>query len=395
MSRSIQLVVLVLGVLLGYGIGVLFGDASGVEPAPTPDPGPRSDVRITTTTATRATTTTTTELEDDSPTTATYLVWSTGGLPQDLVDALTSQFDQISIVRGDTVELASNGNSVIPLDALAIDPNGHQPFDLGNALGDLEPGTVILGATSARLREAKPGDVLTVAGIDYSVAAIAPDEAVSAAEVVFDKNDENSPVVTDRFALIATEVARTEFEAMVRNLYNGPAPLRIRAEGETPWLRHGDAVLPQVFIKEALGEFSYSNLSGSEFTQDEAFLDEHIVREEVPLLGEVICHRRVVGMLAGAMRQLVEEGLSHLVDRAGYAGCWNPRFIRPVTGTTSGVSRHSWGAAVDINTRTNPVGSAGTQDPRLVGIMLDWGFTWGGDWLVPDPMHFEYGIPPG
>lgn len=394
MSRSIQLVVLVLGVLLGYGIGVLFGDASGVEPAPTPDPGPRSDVRITTTTATRATTTTTTELQGDSPTTATYLLWSTGGLPQDLVDALTSQFDQISIVKGDTVELTSKGGAVIPLDALAIDRHAHQLFDPEDTLANLEPGTVILGATSARLRAASPGDVLTIAGIDYSVAAIAPDEAVSAAEVVFDKNDEN-PVVTDRFALIATDFARTDFEQTVRNLYHGPAPLRIRAEGETPWLRHGDAVLPQVFIKEALGEFSYSNLSGSEFTQDEAFLDEHIVREEVPILGEVICHRRVVEMLDGAMSQLVEEGLSHLVDPAGYAGCWNPRFIRPVTGTTSGVSRHSWGAAVDINTRTNPVGSAGTQDPRLVEIMLEWGFAWGGDWLIPDPMHFEYGIPPG
>jgi hypothetical protein len=36
----------------------------------------------------------------------------------------------------------------------------------------------------------------------------------------------------------------------------------------------------------------------------------------------------------------------------------------------------------------------GTQDPRLVEVMAEWGFIWGGDWAVPDPMHFEYGIPP-
>jgi hypothetical protein len=29
----------------------------------------------------------------------------------------------------------------------------------------------------------------------------------------------------------------------------------------------------------------------------------------------------------------------------------------------------------------------------LIAIMLEWGFTWGGDWLVPDPMHFEYAAP--
>ncbi|MEX1004472.1 MAG: M15 family metallopeptidase [Acidimicrobiia bacterium] len=65
-----------------------------------------------------------------------------------------------------------------------------------------------------------------------------------------------------------------------------------------------------------------------------------------------------------------------------------------MTGTSAGLSRHSWGAAVDINAPTNPYGSDGTQDPRLVAIMQSWGFTWGGDWLVPDPMYFEFGGEP-
>jgi hypothetical protein len=95
-------------------------------------------------------------------------------------------------------------------------------------------------------------------------------------------------------------------------------------------------------------------------------------------------------MLLGAMTQLVEEGLAHLVDPAGFAGCWNPRFTRTVTGTSAGLSRHSWGAAIDINAPANPFGSRGTQDARLVRIMQQWGFTWGGEWLIPDPMHFEY-----
>jgi hypothetical protein len=118
------------------------------------------------------------------------------------------------------------------------------------------------------------------------------------------------------------------------------------------------------------------------------------VTDDVPVLGRVTCHRTIVEMLAGAMHQLVEEGLAHLIDPAGYAGCWNPRYIQPTTGRPAGISRHAWGAAVDVNAATNQLGSAGNQDPRLVEVMSEWGFTWGGDWLVPDPMHFEYGIGP-
>ena len=58
------------------------------------------------------------------------------------------------------------------------------------------------------------------------------------------------------------------------------------------------------------------------------------------------------------------------------------------------LSRHAWGAAVDLNYAKNPTGTASGQDPRLVAVMERWGFTWGGGWLVPDPSHFEYVRPP-
>jgi hypothetical protein len=236
---------------------------------------------------------------------------------------------------------------------------------------------------------------LAIGGNTYEVVGIAPDDVVGAAEVVFARSDASSPVITDRYALVTTDLPRAAFEDIVREMYDGPAPLRIRAGAETPWLRHGDAVLPQVFIKLALGEFSYRSRSGSDFVQDPAFQEEHIIEAEVAIIGEVTCHQTVVEMLDGAMTQLVDEGLAHLVDPAGFAGCWNPRYIRATTGSSAGISRHAWGAAVDLNAGSNPVGSAGTQDHRLVEVMLEWGFTWGGDWLVPDPMHFEYGIDSG
>lgn len=397
MRGVVTIAALLIGLTIGYTAAIVTGSPAVVEPSETPVPGPvvastggSATEQVVATTATPAVTTAAPE-----PAVHTYLVWSTGGLTSALTEGLSELFADVSIVKGDVVQLEAEHGAAIPLDALAIDPAAHVPFDPSGSLAALRPGTVVLGETSADLRRTAVGDVLVLAGTPYEIVGIAPDAVVSAAEVVFAKSDPTLPLVTDRFALVATDVARTEFEEAVRSLYDGPAALRVRAEGETPWLRHGDAVLPQVFIKQALGEFAYTARSGSDFVQGQAFLDEQIVAVDVPILGEAVCHEVVAEMLSNAMSQLVAEGLGHLVDPAGFAGCWNPRFIRSATGTPSGVSRHSWGAAVDINAPSNPIGSVGTQDPRLVQIMLEWGFTWGGDWLVPDPMHFEYGSVPG
>lgn len=388
MKRGREIAILFVAVVVGYVLAVILAPGV-VAPSPTPEPGERSASDLPTTTTDGGALTSTT-----TPRAEIYLVWATGGIPDDLVDGLERRFEQISVVKGDAVELDAGGGWVIPLDAVAIDPEAHHVLDAVDSLASLSPGRVALSETSAAFRGLVVGDEITIEGLDYEVAAITPDDVVGAAEVVFDRSDPASPVATDRYAVVSTDLARNEFEDVVRDMYDGPAPLRIRSRGESPWLRHGDAVLPQIFIKSALGEFTYSNLSGSGFSQEPAFVEAHIVTAEVPILGLVQCHETVVAMLSGAMGQLADEGLAHLVDPAGFAGCWNPRYIRPTTGRSSGISRHAWGAAVDLNAASNPVGSAGTQDPRLVEVMLDWGFTWGGDWLVPDPMHFEYGIAP-
>lgn len=387
MRRWLKLLTLLVGVAGGYAIAIVVTPGV-VAPSVTPEPGERTAPPPTSTT-TLAPTTTSVSISSEI-----YLVWSTGGMTPELVEGLKGRFDDLSVVQGDPVELDAGDARVIPLDAVAIDPHAHRPFDPEGSLVELNPGTVALGETSASFRDASVGDELSVSGVAYSVAAIVPDGAVGAAEVVFAASDRAAPVVTHRYALVRTDLDRNEFERIVRDMYDGPAPLRIRSQGETPWMRHGDAVLPQIFIKTALGEFAYGKRSGPEFTQDPAFIEASIVDAEIPLLGRITCHETVVEMLRGAMDELVEKGLAHLVDPAGFAGCWNPRYIRAPKGKPSGISRHAWGAAVDLNASSNPVGSAGTQDPRLVAIMLDWDFTWGGDWLVPDPMHFEYAVAP-
>jgi len=155
-------------------------------------------------------------------------------------------------------------------------------------------------------------------------------------------------------------------------------------------LRQGDAVLPQVLIKERFGEFAYRPDGDATFVIEPGWVDANIVTTSVPILGEVSCHRNLLPALGGAMEELEQRNLDSLVDRDGFQGCFNPRYI----GSGRGISRHGWGAAVDINIGTNPGGLESAQDPRLVEVMERWGFTSGHEWLVPDPGHFEYVQPP-
>lgn len=140
-------------------------------------------------------------------------------------------------------------------------------------------------------------------------------------------------------------------------------------------------------VADAVGGFTYRWLSDGTVSPDPAWVSASIVSGEVPLLGTVTCHRVLFPALRGAMQQVVDEGLTELVDVDDFGGCYVPRFIGRDPGR--GLSLHTWGIAVDLNVQGNLPGTPGTLDPRVVEVMKSWGFAWGGDWRVPDPMHFE------
>jgi hypothetical protein len=112
----------------------------------------------------------------------------------------------------------------------------------------------------------------------------------------------------------------------------------------------------------------------------------------MPVIGSAECHRAVLPALAAALtevdalqRQLMAE--QALVDPPLLAadadlGCWNPRLIRP----GEGVSRHAYGTAIDLRAPA----ATGAHDPRLIDIFRAHGFTWGGDFVATDPIHFEW-----
>jgi hypothetical protein len=338
------------------------------------------------------------------------LVWTSGGLPADLPDRVAGLpgVRRVTVVDGAATNLVASFGAdgvpidvppqglVIPLDALAIDPASYAPFFDKAAqarLGALRPGEALLSATSAALRRAGPGAVLQLAnGERLTVAGVIDDEVVGAAEVVVDRA--TAPAVgidKPRFLLVAHRGDRSELEQTIGAVLPDGVRARFRGRGETPYLRHGDAVLPQALIKARFGEFAYRPPDADRFfDEDPAWPKENIVAAQVPILGTIRCHRAVIPALEAALRELEERNLAFLIDTSGYQGCWVPSVI-PGDG---GISRHSWGVAIDLNFTKNPTGLASAVDPRLVEVMDRWGFISGANWLVPDPGHFEYLRPP-
>ena len=120
---------------------------------------------------------------------------------------------------------------------------------------------------------------------------------------------------------------------------------------------------------------------------DEEWVAQNITTATVPIIGEVTCHRIMIPPLFQALSEIEREGLASLIRPDDYGGCYVPRFID--RDPDNPLSMHAFGLAVDINVSTNLLGTEGDMDPRIVDIFGKWGFTWGGIWDRPDPMHFE------
>lgn len=105
--------------------------------------------------------------------------------------------------------------------------------------------------------------------------------------------------------------------------------------------------------------------------------------------GQVIrsfqCHRLLVGVFEAVFDELDRRGLQPAIRT------WDGVFaFRAIRGETH-LSVHSFGAAIDLNAATNPLGGPGDMSPDVIAVFQHFGFLWGGEFqLRRDPMHFQY-----
>jgi D-alanyl-D-alanine carboxypeptidase-like protein len=343
-----------------------------------------------------------------------WLAWMPGGFPESFRTQIGSAngITKDVVVEGDTLWMTesrdANGAVVdrppspytVPIDAFAVDPNGYAPFlpaDVRDAVvGALRDGKAVLGESSAKLRRIGVGGSVSFGGQTVEVGAIAPDDAVGWSELLVNRDvGRQLGIEHERYLLAFADDTMTlqRFTDDVRALIPADDPLRTVQPGATRYVRVASGVNPPVVFKEVFGEFDAYPRSDDPvyLNMDPAWYDAHIQTRHVPVFSEpVTCNRALFPMLIGALRDVQAAGLASEIHT--YSGCYAPRTV--ARSPIAPPSNHAYGAAIDINAPENPFGGTPTMDPRIVKIFEKWGFVWGGRFLIPDGMHFEYGSPP-
>lgn len=108
---------------------------------------------------------------------------------------------------------------------------------------------------------------------------------------------------------------------------------------------------------------------------------------DLPGIGRrVYLNRAIEAPLRLALARCIERHDGYVIRSLG---CFAPRAKRS---NPDRLSLHSWGVAVDINADTNPMRKPMQKDipDEWVAIFEAVGWTWGGRFPTPDPMHFQW-----
>lgn len=343
---------------------------------------------------------------DPDPT--TLLMWARGGLPPDVVARARALPDVVAVahVRSDTLALVgsrdADGRAVddldpgwqVPVEVSAVDPGAADllaPGPARDAVAALTPGEVLLTESSAAQRGLGPGAQVDLAGrAGLVVAAVVPDDELGRDEVIVHVDDADALGMEPEGSVRVLHEAddATALASDLSALAPDDTAVRVvGAEDDAGAPQRAPLVLSLPEVKERFGEFAFRDDDADrEIRVEPAWIDEHIVLAEVPLLGRVRCHEAIVEDLRGALQAVVDAGLGDTIDPDLYGGCYHARRI----GDGPSLSRHSWGIAIDINVDISQPGLGPEPEPEVVEAFAAHGFRWGGLFLSPDNHHFEW-----
>jgi hypothetical protein len=332
-----------------------------------------------------------------------FVAWGRGSLPAGYADAVAAdpRVTATSVVHAAVLPLLRTEDAAgrvvdelpeewtFPVEVLAVDPTTYRDIIDLPALAELGPDEALLSRTSAAIRGLDQGATLVFDdGTRLRVAAIVDDEFVGAGEVVV-RADGALAIDNERYVLARLDIqdrreGRQHLEGLAAAATEEGRQVAAVTTAEVPVLRHSATVTPPARMKLHFGEFAMLDRPGRTVQQGASWYREHITYIEVPILGRFECHQAMEAPLTAAFEELLDRGLGDLVDPNDFGGCWVAR-------TTSGqtLSSHAWGTAVDLNVSGNHLGADPTQSEELIGVMARHGFVWGGEWLLPDGMHFE------
>lgn len=313
----------------------------------------------------------------------------------------------IGLYRGTSVVQAPPAGFAYPMGTTVL------PTDVvGRTMGRdvsqyLAPDALVMGSLSASLRGARAGDsVLLVAGsgagVWFRVAAVLPDAEVGGAEFLM------STQAGDRLGISRLSrvvlwgfSSRPAIDAAMSANGLVSTSIRIRRSWDPA---DPDDTIGMARTKATLGEFAYRVNANGSVSQDAAWTAASLPSGRVLLNGSIPirarCHNVVEPALRAALAEIALRGVGGVIDVTNantYGGCHLARFNRLTPDSSLGfLSRHSWGMALDTNTVGSCQGCAPPDFATRPGgctavqIFRKHGFAWGGNFLTPDGMHFEY-----
>jgi hypothetical protein len=289
----------------------------------------------------------------------------------------------------------------IPVNVLSIDPVTYLPVlplavDTVTAalVTGLQPGTVLLSTSSARLRGLGQGATVDLGrATGLVVAGVVDDVVARGSEFLVHREDAEVIVLGPREVLLvrsvvdgpetdATRAAREDaFDEVVAAVSDGDLQVWHATRGVP-------LVLSTLAVKERFGEFAFRLQPGQrEVVIERRFIDESIVVERMPVLGNVRCHRLIMEDLRAAIEETVAAGFEEWLARDRYGGCFEARRIAL---SRENLSRHAWGIAIDLNVDFSLPGAGPVPPDAFIEIWGRNGFRWGGDFTSPDNHHFEW-----
>ena len=271
----------------------------------------------------------------------------------------------------------------------------------------LAPDALVMGEVSAGLRGAQAGDTaLLTSGsgvtVSFRIAAVLPASRVGGAELLI-STEAGDRLGIERLsrAVMWGFSSRAAIDAAMSANGLVSTSIRIRRSWDPA---DPDDTIGMAQTKATLGEFAYRVNSDGSVSQDDAWVNTYLpagrelLNSSIPIRAR--CHNVVKPAIQAALAEIAAAGLGGTInvgDANTAGGCHLARFNRLTPDSSLGfLSRHSWGMALDTNTQGSCQGCAPPDFAtipggcRTVQIFRKYGFAWGGNFLTPDGMHFEW-----
>ncbi len=311
------------------------------------------------------------------------------------------------IERGGSIVQAAPSLMSIPMGTTVLDGDVIGAL-MGNEVSAvLSADSIVMSSGTAGLRGAQGGDTITLRSlfgedVDFTIGAVVDDEVTGGTELLITPEaasrlflDRKSGVVLWGFE------SRDAIDQALEDQGLVSTSIRIRRSWD-PF--DPDFTLGMARTKELLGEFGYRVNSNGSVTQESAWQAANLPSSRVLLNSSIPIRARCHNVIEPALRAALAEaaaagvgGVFNVFHANTAGGCHVPRFNRLAQSSSIGfLSRHSWGMAIDTNTIGSCQGCAPPDFATLPGgctavrIFRKHGFSWGGNFLTPDGMHFEY-----